>query len=74
LARASVILRGRHVRSSEGNREGVVHMPRSVDRQAIRSKEKRAMTGSAQVIHTPSTGFPQPRLGEVVDPRLAFDM
>jgi hypothetical protein len=37
-------------------------------------KEKNAMSGSAQVLHAPSTGFPQPSSREVADPRPALDM
>jgi hypothetical protein len=67
---ASVILRGRHERSSEGKREGAVHnfaRPRS---SADPAKEKSASAGCPQDIHDPSTAFPQ--LGSVRLIRSAF--
>jgi hypothetical protein len=56
---APVILRGRHVRSSEGNREGVVHIPGSGRSSADPAKEKSALSGCAQDFHVSSTAFPQ---------------
>jgi hypothetical protein len=60
---APVILRGRHGRSSEGKREGVIHssgLPRS-SRDPV--KEKSAFSSCPQDFHWSSTGFPQ--LGSV---------
>jgi hypothetical protein len=52
---ARVILRGRHGRSSEGKREGVVHSPRLPDRRAILSKKNLRH----QVAHKIFTRHPQ---------------
>jgi hypothetical protein len=57
---APVILRGRHARSSEGMREGVVHTPRSTRSSADPAKEKSALSVCPQDFHVSSTGFPQP--------------
>jgi hypothetical protein len=56
---ASVILRGRHGRSSEGKREGVVHSPGLPRSSRDPTKEKSASSGCPQDFHVPCTGFPQ---------------
>jgi hypothetical protein len=56
---APVILRGRHVGSSEGKREGIVHNPGSGRSSADPMKEKCALSGCPQDFHVTSTGFPQ---------------
>ena len=55
----SVILRGRHVRSSEDDREGVVHNPRFRGSSADPDEEKCALSGCPQDLHGSSTVFPQ---------------
>jgi hypothetical protein len=50
-----VILRGRHVRSSEGKREGVIHSPDLADRRPILSKK----IVRCQVAHKIFTRHPQ---------------
>jgi hypothetical protein len=60
---ASVILRGRHGRSSEGRREGVVHNPGLPRSSRDPVKEKSASSTCPQDFHESSTGFPQ--LGSV---------
>jgi hypothetical protein len=60
---ASVILRGRHGRSSEGRREGVVHSPGLPRSSRDPVKEKSASSTCPQDFHESSTGFPQ--LGSV---------
>jgi hypothetical protein len=56
---AGVILRRRHVRSSEDDREGPVHSPRFRGSSADPREEKSALSGSAQDLHASSTVFPQ---------------
>jgi hypothetical protein len=56
---ASVILRRRHLRSSEGKREGSVHTRGSGRSSADPVKEKCASAGCPQDFHASSTGFPQ---------------
>jgi hypothetical protein len=60
---ASVILRGRYGRSSEGKREGVVHSPGLARSSRDPVKEKSPSSRCPQDFHASSTGFPQ--LGSV---------
>ena len=63
---APVILRRRHMRSSEDDREGPVHTPAFGGSSADPREEKSALSGSPQDFHGPSTAFPQPgRFDEV---------
>jgi hypothetical protein len=61
---ATVILRRRHVRSSEGDREGVVHTPRFHGSSAVPAEEKCALSGCPQDLHGSSTVFPQTGLDD----------
>ena len=63
-----VILRRRHVRSSEDDREGLVHSPRFRGSSADPREEKSALSGSPQDFHGSSTGFPQPGGSDEVVP------
>jgi hypothetical protein len=56
---APVILRRRHVRSSEDDREGPIHNPRFRGSSADPREEKSALSGSPQDLHGSSTVFPQ---------------
>ena len=56
---AAVILRRRHVRSSEDDREGAVHNPPFQGSSADPIEEKCALSGCPQDMHGPSTVFPQ---------------
>ena len=56
---APVILRGRHGRSSEGKREGVVHSPGLPRSSRDPIKEISVSSGCPQDFHASSTGFPQ---------------
>jgi hypothetical protein len=71
---APVILRGRHGRSSEGKREGVVQIPRPSRSSADPVKEKSALSGCPQDFHATSTGFPQLSLVRLVGSEPALDM
>ena len=57
---APVILRPRRMRSSEDDREGLVHNPGFRGSSADPREEKSALSGSPQDFHVPSTAFPQP--------------
>src|SRR5688500_5750564 len=56
---APVILRGRHSRSSEGKREGLIHNPGWPRSSADPAKEISSSSGCPQDFHASSTGFPQ---------------
>jgi hypothetical protein len=71
---ASVILRGRHGRSSEGKREGIIHSPGLPRSSRDPAKEKSASSGCPQDFHSSSTGFPQPGSVRLISSALAFDM
>jgi hypothetical protein len=71
---APVILRGRHGRSSEGKREGVVHIPGPSRTSADPVKEKSALSGCPQDFHASSTAFPQPSLVRLPGSELALGM
>jgi hypothetical protein len=57
-----LILRSRHTRSSETDREGIVHRWRDGRSSGDPVKEKYAVSGSPQDIHGSSTGFPHKAL------------
>jgi len=70
---APVILRRRHMRSSEDDREGLVHSPSFRGSSADPCEEKSALSGSPQDFHGSSTGFPQAcRSDEVVRAQRVF--
>ena len=64
-----MILRRRHVRSSEDDREGLVHSLRYRGSSADPREEKSALSGSQQDFHGSSTVFPQRGRSEEVEPR-----
>ena len=69
----TVILRGRHVRSSEDDHEGAVHNPVVWGSSADLAEEKCALSGCPQDLHGSSTVFPQTgRPGEFLPLAWAF--
>jgi hypothetical protein len=73
-SRAPVILRGRHGRSSEGKREGVVQIPGPGRSSADPVKEKSALSVCPQDFHASSTAFPQPSQVRFLGSELALGM
>jgi hypothetical protein len=71
---APVILRGRHAQSSEGKREGAIHIPDPSRSSADPVKEKSALSGCPQDFHASSTVFPQPSLVRLSGSELALGM
>jgi hypothetical protein len=59
---ATVILRSRHERSSETDREGVSTTTQFDGSSADPVEEKSALSACAQHFHASSTGFPQDRV------------